>query len=737
MKKTELEKIFNSLSLVEKIGQLIQLPGEFLQSTSVSLGPKEKLGVSDEIIKNLGSVLNVMGAEKTREVQGKYLKESRHKIPLLFMADIIYGYRTIFPIPLGQGATWNPELIREAYKIIGDEAFSGGVHVTLSPMIDLVRDARWGRCLESTGEDVVLNSQFAKAMVEGLQRDLSTTRGIASCAKHFAAYGASEAGRDYNTVDMSERKLRQDYLPGYKAAVDAGCELMMTSFNTYDGMPVSSSEFLLKDILREEWGFDGLIISDYAAIRELIQHGVAKDNREAASLAMKASLDIDMKSPCYANELEPLVQAGEISEEMIDEAVWRVLKLKNRLGLFEDPYRGVNELNEKETLLKPEFRSFARKVASESIVLLKNENKTLPLTPNQGKVLLVGPYGDSQELIGLWAIEGNSKDSVTLKDGLEKYLATENLSYEYGSEILESYEFLGEFGGKKPTDSQKLSSDERKQLLDQAIEAGKKSDVIIIAAGEHPMQSGEAGSRADIRLPELQRRLIKEMAKLNKKTVLITFSGRPLVLTEEEKNVDAMLHAWFPGIEGGNALADILFGTTNPSGKLSMSFPYSVGQLPIYYNEFNTGRPLDSQEHTGRFVSKYLDVPNAPLFSFGHGLSYSDVKYSNLAVDRKQMHEKLIVEVTLENKTDIECLETVQLYVRDLVGSVVRPKLELKHFKKVLLSPKEMKKVTFELTREDLNYYTKDLSFDVENGDFELFVGSSSNKTLQTSFGLV
>lgn len=737
MKKTELEKIFNSLSLVEKIGQLIQLPGEFLQSTSVSLGPKEKLGVSDEIIKNLGSVLNVMGAEKTREVQEKYLKESRHKIPLLFMADIIYGYRTIFPIPLGQGATWNPELIREAYKIIGDEAFSGGVHVTLSPMIDLVRDARWGRCLESTGEDAVLNSQFAKAMVEGLQRDLSTTRGIASCAKHFAAYGASEAGRDYNTVDMSERKLRQDYLPGYKAAVDAGCELMMTSFNTYDGMPVSSSEFLLKDILREEWGFDGLIISDYAAIRELIQHGVAKDNREAASLAMKASLDIDMKSPCYANELEPLVQAGEISEEMIDEAVWRVLKLKNRLGLFEDPYRGVNELNEKETLLKPEFRSFARKVASESIVLLKNENKTLPLTPNQGKVLLVGPYGDSQELIGLWAIEGNSKDSVTLKDGLEKYLATENLSYEYGSEILESYEFLGEFGGKKPTDSQKLSSDERKQLLDQAIEAGKKSDVIIIAAGEHPMQSGEAGSRADIRLPELQRRLIKEMTKLNKKTVLITFSGRPLVLTEEEKNVDAMLHAWFPGIEGGNALADILFGTTNPSGKLSMSFPYSVGQLPIYYNEFNTGRPLDSQEHTGRFVSKYLDVPNAPLFSFGHGLSYSDVKYSNLTVDRKQMHEKLIVEVTLENKTDIECLETVQLYVRDLVGSVVRPKLELKHFKKVLLSPKEMKKVTFELTREDLNYYTKDLSFDVENGDFELFVGSSSNKTLQTSFGLV
>lgn len=737
MENAKLKTILNDLSLEEKIGQLIQLPGEFFQSSSISLGPKEKLGISNEIVKNTGSVLNVIGAEKTREVQEKYLNESRHKIPLLFMADIIYGYRTIFPIPLGLGATWNPELVQEAYRIIGEEAFSGGVHVTLSPMVDLVRDARWGRCLESTGEDAVLNSQFAKAMVKGLQQDLTSTQGIASCVKHFAAYGASEAGRDYNTVDMSERRLRQDYLPSYKAAVEAGCELVMTSFNTYDGLPVSGNEFLLKDVLRKEWGFDGIIISDYAAIRELIQHGIAENDREATKLAMQASVDIDMKSPCYANELEPLIEEGEINESLINEAVWRVLKLKNRLGLFEDPYRGVTKETERETLLKPDFRSFSKKVATESIVLLKNDKQALPLTPNKDSILLVGPYGDSQELIGLWAIEGDSKDAVTLKSGLEKYVSPSNFAYEYGTEMLDNYEFLGEFGGRKPTDAQKLSPENRKVLLEQAIEAGKKADVIIIAAGEHPMQSGEAGSRADIRLPELQRQLIKEMSLLNKKTVLVTFSGRPLVLTEEEKQVDAMLHAWFPGIEGGNALADILFGTTNPSGKLSMSFPYHVGQLPIYYNEFNTGRPLDSKEHTGRFVSKYLDVPNEPLFPFGHGLSYSTIHYSHLEVDHEQMQEKLTVRVVVENTDNRQCLETVQLYIRDLVGSVVRPKLELKNFQKVILAPGERKTIQFEITREDLKFYTKDLSFDVETGTFDVFVGPNSIQTLQTSFELV
>lgn len=737
MKDTELKKIFESLSITEKIGQLIQLPGEFFESSSISLGPKEKLGISDEMVMNTGSVLNVIGLENTKEVQERYLKKSRHKIPLLFMADIIYGYQTIFPIPLGMGATWNPDLIKEAYKIIGNETTSGGIHVTLSPMVDLVRDARWGRCLESTGEDVVLNSHFAEAMVTGLQGNLDATEGVASCVKHFAAYGASESGRDYNTVDMSERELRQNYLPSYQAAVNAGCELVMTSFNTYDGTPATCNEFLLKDILRKEWGFDGVIITDYAAIRELIKHGVAEDNKMAAELAIKASVDIDMKSPCYANELAPLIKDGRVDEKLVNEAVWRILKLKNRLGLFEDPYRGRDDKDKAKNVLLKESRETARKVAEESIVMLKNDNNLLPLEPDKEKILLVGPYANSQELIGLWAINGNSKDTVTLKKAFEKYVGPENFHYEYGSEMLESYSFLGEFGGKEPNDDQALSSSERKDLLEKAYEEGKKADVIILAVGEHPMQSGEAGSRTDIRLPRIQRELIDRMTQLNKKIILVTFSGRPLVLTEEEKKVDAMIHAWFPGIEGGNALAEIIFGSTNPSGRLSMSFPDNVGQLPIYYNSLATGRPVDSKEHVGRFVSKYLDSPNDPLFPFGYGLSYSTVEYSNLTLSEETMEDQLTVNISITNNSDRPCLETVQLYIRDIVGSVARPMKELKKFKKIQLQPHSVIDLSFELTKDDLRFYKKDLSFEAEKGKFEVFVGPNSVQLLKSGFELI
>ena len=737
MKDSELNKLLDSLSVTEKIGQLIQLPGEFLEASSISLGPKEKLGISEDMVNNVGSILNVVGAQDTIKLQKRYLEKSTHKIPLLFMADIIYGYRTIFPIPLGLGSSWNPYAVKRAYEVIGEESLAGGVHVTLSPMVDLVRDARWGRCLESTGEDSTLNAHFAKAMVEGLQGELNNKNGIASCVKHFAAYGAVEGGRDYNTVDMSERVLRQDYLPGYKAAVDAGCELVMTSFNTYDGMPATANEFLLKNVLRNEWGFDGIIITDYAAIRELIKHGVAMDNRDVARLAFNASVDIDMKSPCYANELAPLLKNGEIDEKLIDQAVLRVLRLKNRLGLFEDPYRGANVDTEKKTLLNDEFRKLAKDVATESIVLLKNSNNVLPLKPNKEKILLVGPYGDSKELIGLWAIEGNPSDTVTLKTGLEKHIHTQYLSYHYGSELLDQYNFLGEFGGNEPTNDQALSEKERQQLLEEAIKAGNEADTIIIAVGEHPMQCGEAGSRADIRLPKIQRDLIDAMASLNKKTVLITFSGRPLVLTEEEKKVDAMLQAWFPGTEGGNALAEILLGLVNPSGRLSMSFPYSVGQVPVYYNSLNTGRPLDSQEHTGRFVSKYLDIPNDPLFPFGFGLSYSTVDYSDLKISSPIMDTKLDISVTIENLSDTDCYETIQLYTQDLVGSISRPKKELKQYKKVLLPAHSKINVLFSLSKDELKFYRKDLSFGSEKGVFKIFIGPNSKDTLQDSFELI
>lgn len=738
MEEKKLKELLNSLTWEEKIGQLVQLSGDFFHADELAVGPQKKLGIDQKIVDQVGSVLNVTGADKTKEIQERYLKKSRHKIPLLFMADIIYGYRTIFPIPLGLGATWNPELIELAYQQTAEEAKAAGAHVTFAPMVDLVRDARWGRCLESTGEDPVLNSAFARAMVTGLQKDLLNGGGIAACVKHFAAYGAAEGGREYNTVDMSERRLRQDYLPSYKAAVDAGCQLVMTSFNTYDGMPVTGSKFLLEDILRKEWGFDGVIISDYAAIQELIAHGVAVNDREAAKLAIEATTDIDMKTPCYAKELEPLIEAGEISADLVDRSVYRVLKLKNDLGLFEDPYRGASSEKEKQVFLTEEKRRLAKKVSAESMVLLQNKHDVLPLKPNKEKVLLVGPYGDNQELIGLWAVHGKREDVVTIKKGFEHYLDLEHLLYTQGCDMLEDYTFLGEFGATKDQIEQiGLNDQTKEQELTNALELAKQADTIVFALGEHTMQSGEAGSRTEITLPRIQQEFLQKLAKLNKKTILVVISGRPLVLTKEVEQVDAIIQAWFPGTEGGNALADIVFGQTNPTGRLSMSFPYSVGQLPIYYSEFKTGRPLTSTTHKGRFVSKYLDSPNDPLFSFGYGLSYSQVDYSGLTLSSNKMEETLEVSVKVKNKSERVTVETVQLYVQDVTGSVVRPVKELKAFKKVELAAGEEKEVVFTVKREDLKFYTKEMVFKEEAGKFIIFVGANVKETQERSFELV
>lgn len=737
MQEKELKELLNTLTWTEKVGQLVQLSGEFFDNKELATGPKQKLGITDEIMQNLGSVLNVTGAKNTKEIQDRYLEQSSAKIPLLFMADIVYGYRTVFPIPLGLGATWNPQLIKKAYRIIGKESKASGADVTYAPMVDLVRDARWGRTLESTGEDSLLNSDFATNMVKGLQENLINQQGIASCVKHFAAYGAVEAGREYNTVDMSERSLRQDYLPSYHAAVNAGVKMVMTSFNTYDGVPVTGNGFLLKQVLREEWGFDGVIISDYAAVRELIDHGVAKDNKEATQFSILATNDIDMKSPCYANELEPLVRNDEIDGKLVDQAVWRVLELKNELGLFEDPYRGASEQQEREELLTPENRQLAREVAEETIVLLKNEDNLLPLTPNKEKILLVGPYGDSQELIGLWAVHGHTEDVISIKTGIQSFNDQQHFAYEKGCDMLDDYTFLGEFGVSQAKINEiKLTPEERKKHLEKALELGKKADVIIYAMGEHTMQSGEAGSRADITLPNIQKEFITEMISLDKKNILVNISGRPLVLKEEYKQFDAILQAWFPGTEGGNAIANILFGEVNPSGRLSMSFPYTVGQLPIYYNSFSTGRPLNSSTHSGRFVSKYLDSPNAPLFPFGYGLNYSNVYYSNLQLSSQKMTDKISVSVTIENKSGKDCFETVQLYICDEVGSVVRPVKELKKYKKVNVAAHQKINVTFFLAEDDLKFYTKDMKYKAEKGDFKVYIGPNSQDALEGSFCL-
>ncbi len=737
MKEEQLNELFNSLTLEEKIYQLVQLSGDFYKDEAVAVGPKAKLGISQEVVDNAGSILNVVGAEKIIKIQKEYLEKSRHKIPLLFMADIIYGYKTIFPIPLALGCTWNPELIRECNTKIAKEAAASGAHVTFAPMVDLVRDPRWGRVMESTGEDTYLNSLFSSAMVRGFQGDLEVDKSIASCVKHFAAYGAPEAGREYNTVDMSERRLRQDYLPSYKAAVDSGCEMVMTSFNTIDGIPTTGNKWLMKDVLRDEWGFDGVIITDYAAIQELIAHGVAGNDREAAKLSIEASVDIDMKTSCYSNNLKQLVEDGEIKEELINECCMRVLKLKNKLRLFENPYRGASIEREKEVLCCPEHKELARKVAAESLVLLQNNNDVLPISKKDKKVALIGPYGDSKSIIGLWAIHGDQSDVVTLKEAIEEIIDCDNFNYAKGSELLEDYSFLGEFG--KMVSGGEFPNVNKEQDLKEALSVAKESDIVILALGEHMMQSGEAGSRTDITIPKIQLDLLDEIRELGKEIVLVLFSGRPLILTNVLDKVDAIIQAWFPGTEGGHALADVLFGEVNPSGRLTMSFPYAVGQVPVYYNEFNTGRPVKTSTHSDRFMSKFLDCPNEPLFSFGYGLSYTTYKYSNLMLSSNTLKEgeTIEVKVIVTNTGKVKGTETVQMYICDVVGSVVRPVKELKGLKKVTLEAGESKQVCFSIGDNQLEFFTKNLEYKSEKGEFEVFIGSCSNKTIQSKFTFI
>lgn len=735
MNNQKLRELMDSLTLEEKIGQLVQLSGEFFNADAMAVGPQQKLGINQDIVDSAGSVLNVLGAEKVIEIQTRYLEKSRHKIPLLFMADIVYGYKTIYPIPLALGASWNPELVKKCNQKTVIEACAAGAHVTFAPMVDIVRDARWGRCLESLGEDTYLTSVFAKAMVEGFQGDFKPGQSLASCVKHFAAYGAGEAGREYNTVDISERRLREEYFPPYKAAVDAGCELVMTAFNTVDEIPATANSWLMDDILRKEWGFDGVIITDYAAIQELIAHGVAEDDKHAAQLAMDATVDIDMKTPCYANQLKPLLAEGKISNEKIDQAVWRVLNLKNKLGLFEDPFRGASVTKEAEVICSEENRNLARKMASESIVLLQNKNQTLPLN-RACKVALIGPYSDSKELTGLWAVYGEKQHVVTLKTAFTTSIDEKNFRTTQGCEILNDYSSLGDFGTFAKDQIKLVTEGDFQRELEGAIELAQWADVVVFAMGEHMLQSGEAGSRTDLSLPKEQQLFMDQVLPFVKQSVLLLFNGRPLVITDLKDKVDAILECWYPGTEGANAIVDILYGNVNPSARLTMSFPYTVGQVPVYYNGFNTGRPEKTSIHSGRFVSKYLDCPNEPLYPFGYGLSYHETKYDNLVLscDTLRPQQPLTVSVDIENISDVAGMEIVQLYIRDLVGSVVRPVKELKGFQKISLDAKEKQTVSFVITEEMLKFYTRDISFKAEEGKFEVYIGRNSDDYISGNF---
>ena len=735
MTEAQLQELFAQMTLEEKIGQLVQLPGLFFGTDDINTGPCQEMGLTQDDLDRCGSVLNVLGADKVRALQDRYLARSRLKIPLLFMADVIYGYKNVYPIPLALGATWDPDRIREAYRIVAREATADGCMVTFSPPVDLIRDARWGRCLESPGEDAWLNSQYAKAMVEGFQGDLSTKESMASCMKHFAAYGAVEGGREYNTVDMSERRLRQDYLPAYKAAVDAGCRMVMTSFNTLDGVPATANRHLMKDILRDEWGFDGVIITDYSAIKELIAHGVAENDRQASALAMDATVDIDMVTSCYAHQLAPLVRDGHLNEPCIDAACLRVLRLKNQLGLFEDPYRGADASRAANLFGAPEHSRSTQKTAQQSMVLLKNEKNVLPLKRSGQKIALIGPYADSQNIIGMWAVHADKSRAVTLRTAMAQRLAPDDLRFTPGCRILEDWGALTDVGEWSVPPDDLIDDETAERWEREALTLAAASDVVVLAMGEHMLQSGESGSRTDITLPAPQVELLKKLHTLGKPIVLVLFNGRPLVLTNVEPYCDAILEAWFPGTAGGPAIAGLLFGDAAPSGRLTASFPYSVGQVPIYYNHYNTGRPVVAQVKD-RFVSRYLDCPNEPLYPFGYGLGYHTAEYSHLTLssDTMKSGETLTAGITVKNTGNVAGTEVVQLYLRDMVGSVARPVKELKGFRRVVLQPGESKVVQFTVDEEMLKFYTRDMEYKAEPGEFTLYIGKNSADCLSLPF---
>ena len=737
MKTKDIIDLLGEMTLDEKIGQMIQVTGDIflLEDKNVSTGPLKNLELTEDMLYNVGSILNVMGAERVRKVQDEYLSKNRLKIPLLFMDDVINGYKIAFPIPIAQGCSWNVEVIKKIAKISAMESNIAGANVNFSPMVDLSRDARWGRVMESIeGEDPYLGQVYAEAIVKAYQgEDISKLGNVASCVKHIAAYGAVESGRDYNTVDMSEREFRQYYLPAYKAAIESNAELIMTSFNILNGIPATINKWLINDLLRKELNFKGIVISDYGAIEETIAHGTAKDEKEAALKAITAGVDIDMMSKIYANYLKELCLENKEIEQKVDESVLRILNLKNKLGLFENPYGNSNIQKEKCYLINPENLKEAKKLSQETFVLLKNKNNILPLNKNK-KIALIGPYADNSAITGSWSMFSDRNRNNTILDVFKKRVKNEDLLYSKGTEILRQEEInkILQADGL-PLINIENEAQKEEVLIEEAKAIAKKSDIILLALGEHYKQSGEACSRSNISVPENQIKLINELHKLSKPMIMILFNGRPLQLNNIEDKLDAILEVWFPGTMGAEAITEVLYGDVNPSGKLTMSFPQNVGQCPIYYNHYNTGRP---HIQNLRYVSRYQDIPTESFYPFGFGLSYCNFKYKNLMLDNEKIieNETITVTVDIENESDYEGYEVVQLYIQDLYASVVRPIKELKSFKKVYFKPHEIKQVKFEINIDMLKFWNKDLKYIAEEGEFSVYVGGNSKELLNAKF---
>ena len=718
MTKEELLHLLHQMTTQEKCRELMQLPMEAFTETDISTGPCEDLELTDEKMAQVGSILSLTGAEWTRKVQEEHLKNNRLNIPLLFMADIINGYKTIFPIPLAQGCTFDPDLVRQLAEAAAREGAAAGVHVTFSPMADLVRDPRWGRVMESTGEDPYLNGIMAEQMVKGYQgNDLKEEGRLAACVKHFAGYGAPLGGREYNQVELSERTLLEDYLPAYEKAVRAGARLVMSSFNTLERVPSTGNRKLMREILRGKMGFQGVLISDYAAVKELIAHGLAEDEAEAARLALEAGVDIDMMSRCYSDFLCGQIERGEVAQELLDEAVLRVLELKKDLGLFENPFKDGSPEKEKELLLCEKHRSLAQKAAEESFVLLKNEENMLPLSKEE-TTAFIGPFGEEKGLLGAWALFADREDTVTVKEGVERLCPGQ--IWARGCEILEPGQKW--LRGYIPIaeETWKQTAETAEEKLIEAVEAAGKADRVVLLLGEQELESGESGSCGRIGLPPSQMKLLKAVVQVNPNLVLVVFSGRPLILTEACAYAKAVLFAWMPGTQGGPAVANVLYGYSNPSGKLTMTFPYHMGQIPVYYSDFATGRPQ---------MPGYIDIPKEPLYPFGYGLSYTEYAYSPVKLDQKVLDSQTDVihaSVRVKNTGSMEGREAVQLYIQDVKGSVSRPVRQLKGFQKISLAPGEEKEVRFEIREEMLRFWTIDMEYRSEPGQFRVWIGTDS-----------
>ncbi|MFM2229785.1 MAG: Periplasmic beta-glucosidase precursor [Bacteroidota bacterium] len=723
------------MTLEEKIGQL-NLP----TSGDITTGQANSSNIAKNIEQGkVGGLFNIKSVQKIKEVQKIAVEKSRLKIPLLFGMDVIHGYETTFPIPLGLSCTWDMDLIKRSAQIAAQEASADGINWTFSPMVDISRDPRWGRVSEGSGEDKYLGSQIAKAMVQGYQGDdLSKNNTIMSCVKHFALYGAPEAGREYNTVDMSRIKMYNDYFPPYKAAVDAGVGSAMASFNEIDGIPATGNHWLLTDVLRKQWGFKGFVVTDYTGINEMTEHGMG-DLQTVSALALKAGVEMDMVGEGFLQTLKKSLAEGKVTQQEIDHAVRLILNAKYDLGLFADPYRYCDENRQKTEIYTTANRSEARKIAAQSLVLLKNENQLLPLK-QQGTIAVIGPLADAKEnMAGTWSVATKQDQSVSVLEGMKAAVGTSAaLLYAKGSNLDDdaAFEDKATMFGKSLHRNQRT----KEALLAEALEVAQKSDVIVAVLGEAAEMSGECSSRTNLEIPATQKDLLNALLKTGKPVVLVLFDGRPLVLVDENKTVPALLNVWFPGSEAGYAIADVLFGAENPSGKLTATFPRSVGQVPIYYSAKNTGRPLGNKEGTfEKFKSNYIDERNEPLFPFGYGLSYTTFTYGTVILSSNKLMAKTSITVTVNvtNTGNYEGKETVQLYIRDLVGSVTRPVKELKGFQKLNFKKGETKTVQFTLTEEDLKFYNSALQYHAEPGTFEVFVGPNSDTANKNTFELV